>query len=77
MKRLIIFVLIVSCFTAVLYAEKLTGSQILDKIDKNYESETSISVSVMKIKGRRGTRTMKAKQSSSAAKTGPGDSRSP
>lgn len=44
-----------------LAAEEITGKEILERIDKNYSSENRISISTMIIKGRRGTRTIKAK----------------
>jgi outer membrane lipoprotein-sorting protein len=44
-----------------LHAEKLTGVEILEKIDKNYESKNQISIMTMVIKGRRGTRTVTSK----------------
>ena len=40
---------------------ELTGKQILARIDKNYESKTSVSVMHMTIKGRRGSRTVTSK----------------
>ena len=42
-------------------AQTITAKQILEKIDKNFESETQISTSTMTIQGRRGSRTIKAK----------------
>jgi len=58
--------IIVSMFTAsfclpAMAAEKLSGEEILKKIDSNMTSENRVAVSVMKIHGRRITRTLKAK----------------
>ncbi len=39
----------------------LSGKEILEKIDKNFSAQNHVSISTMIVKGRRGTRTMKAK----------------
>jgi len=45
----------------VLHSGELTGEDILRKVDENYNAKNHRSVSTMIIKGRRGTRTMKAR----------------
>ncbi|MGA1870171.1 MAG: outer membrane lipoprotein-sorting protein [bacterium] len=59
MKKLFIILLIF--YSSVLYAESPTGKDILEKIDKNLVARSRVSTSTMIIKGRRGTRTVKAK----------------
>lgn len=58
MKHLIIFIMFISCCS--LYAEKPSGKVILERVDSNYISENRKAVTSMIIKGRRGTRTLKA-----------------
>ena len=59
MKRMIIFILLLNC--SLLYAaQQPTGMTILQKVDDNFIAENRKSVSTMIIKGRRGTRTLKA-----------------
>lgn len=59
MKKLaLIFVFLLS---SALYAVEPSGKEILEKIDKNYDAKNRVAVSKMIIKGRRGTRTLKAK----------------
>jgi outer membrane lipoprotein-sorting protein len=60
MKKIVILVLLMFC-CSILYAEKLTGVEILKRIDRNYESKNRISIMTMVIKGRRGTRRMTSK----------------
>lgn len=59
MKRLIIFILLMNC--GFLYAGEPSGKEILEKIDRNYDAKNRVAVSKMIIKGRRRTRTLKAK----------------
>ncbi len=59
MKKLIILAFLL--FAAPLYGEELTGREILDRIDKNYEAKSRVSTATMMIKGRRGTRTITSK----------------
>lgn len=59
MKKLLIILLIF--YSSALYAEAPTGKDILEKIDKNLVAQSRVSTSTMIIKGRRGTRTVKAK----------------
>lgn len=58
------------CFTAIsillfffgrTFAQDLSGKVILEKVDKNYDAVSRISISTMMIKGERETRTIKAK----------------
>ncbi len=58
MKHLIIFIMFISCCS--LYAEKPSGKVIMERVDSNYVSENRKAVTTMIIKGRRGTRTLKA-----------------
>ncbi|MFH1415505.1 MAG: outer membrane lipoprotein-sorting protein [Elusimicrobiota bacterium] len=58
MKWLLTFMLLLNC--SILYAEKLTGNDILEKVDDNYVAKNRRSVSTMIIKGKRNTRTLKA-----------------
>ncbi|MFC1546588.1 outer membrane lipoprotein-sorting protein [bacterium] len=57
-KTIFLFLLICS---NIIYAELPKGDYILKKIDKNYKADNRISSSTMIIKGRRGSRTIKAK----------------
>ena len=59
MKTLIIIITLL--FAVPVYAESLTGDEILKRIDKNYEVKTRISTATMIVKGRRGTRTIRSK----------------
>ncbi len=45
----------------ILFGQNITGDEILEQLDKNRWSETSIIVSTMKIHGKRGTRTITSK----------------
>ena len=42
-------------------SDPLSGQELLEKIDKNFAAKNHVSVSIMIIKGRRGTRTIRAK----------------
>lgn len=60
MKKILLLVI----FLLFLYpasSEALTGKEILERIDKNYEVKTRISTATMIVKGRRGTRTITSK----------------
>ncbi len=65
MKKIIIFVLLIGFglfgINKFLYAEELSGKEILKRVDKNYAATNRISTGLMVIKGRRGTRTIKTK----------------
>ncbi len=65
MKKLILFLLSFSLIFFLIdssvYAEELSGKEILKRVDKNYAATNHISVGQMVIKGRRGTRTIKTK----------------
>ncbi len=52
--------LILFCYFP-LYAQYPPGEEILAKIDRNYYSDTRVSVSKMKINGRRRSRTVKSR----------------
>ena len=58
MKKLIIILLLTPAF---LWAQEPTGKEILEKIDKNMASKSTISTSKMVIHGARQTRTIEAK----------------
>ncbi|MFC2061194.1 outer membrane lipoprotein-sorting protein [Elusimicrobiota bacterium] len=58
MKMIILFILLIS--GNLLHAEDITGTAILERIDKNYVSENRRSISTMIVKGRRTTRTLQA-----------------
>jgi len=58
MKKLTIILLI---FPSLLWAQEPTGKEILDRIDKNMASKSTISISKMVIHGARQTRTIEAK----------------
>ncbi len=58
LKKLILFILLGG---GILHSGELTGADILRKVDENYNAKNHRSVSTMMIKGRRGTRTMKAR----------------
>lgn len=59
MTRILLAILFIGC--GLVYAEQPGGKEILEKIDKNYEAKSRISTTSMIIKGRRGTRNIKAK----------------
>ena len=62
MKKLILLLLFLQ--VGILYAEAktpLTGTEILERIDKNYEAKTKVSEVTMIIKGARGIRTLTSK----------------
>lgn len=59
MKYLVIFVLVLNC--GFLYAGEITGEEILKKVDDNYTSQNRRADTTMIIKGRRTTRTIKAR----------------
>ncbi len=54
-------ILLLYYFVTLGYAGELTGEAILKKVDNNYVSENRRAVSTMIIKGRRSTRTIKAR----------------
>ena len=58
-KHLITLLLIF--FSSTAYAESLSGVEILERIDKNYDAKSRISTATMVIKGRRGSRTITSK----------------
>ncbi|MBW1963079.1 MAG: outer membrane lipoprotein-sorting protein [Deltaproteobacteria bacterium] len=59
MKRIIIFVLLISAGS--LHAEELTGKAILERVDGNMVARNRRVTSTMIIEGRRGTRTLQAR----------------
>lgn len=59
MKKLTIVLLLI--FSITLYAKQPSGVEILEKVDKNYEAKSRVSVATMVVKGRRGERTIKSK----------------
>ena len=61
MKKLSVFLAIMFFCVATVFGSDLTAQQILEKVDNNFLAENHVSVSLMIIKGRRGTRTIKAK----------------
>jgi len=58
MKQMIIFIILIP---AIIRAQQPTGKEILDRIDKNMASRSTITVSKMIINGARQTRTIEAK----------------
>ncbi len=58
MKIFLLILLLLNC--GFLYAGELTGEEILKKVDENYTAKNRKSISTMIVKGRRGTRTLKA-----------------
>ncbi len=58
MKRLILIILLIP---TIIWAQEPTGKEILEKIDENMASKTTISTSKMLIHGARQTRTIEAK----------------
>ncbi len=59
MKKFIFYILLASC--SMLYAQAPSGEEILERVDKNYDAESRVSIMKMVIKGVRGTRTVEAK----------------
>lgn len=59
MKKIIFFILLLNC--SILYAGEITGEEILKKVDDNYTSQNRRADTTMIIKGRRTTRTIKAR----------------
>ena len=66
MKKIIALLFFLN--STLLYAETLSGKDILEKIDRNYKAKNSISTATMIIKGRRGTRTAKSRSWSEGEK---------
>lgn len=56
-----IMALITLSFASPVHAATLTGSEILEKVDRNYDVKTRIATATMIVKGRRGTRTITSK----------------
>lgn len=61
MKKLSMFLAIMFFCAAAVSGAGITAKQILEKVDNNFLADNHVSVSLMMIKGRRGTRTIKAK----------------
>ena len=59
MKKLILLSFLL--LAAPLYAESLSGREILERIDENYDARSRVSTATMIVKGRRGTRTITSK----------------
>jgi len=60
-KRFIFLILIIKLvISPSLFAEELTGKEILEKVDNNIVAENRKAASTMVIKGKRGTRTIQA-----------------
>ena len=60
MIRYLIFLLLIS-FACPAYAEPPSGTEILERVDANYDAKSRISTATMVINGRRGSRTITSK----------------